>query len=90
VLQADWVTPEKAQASKQFVDFLLSKSVQEKALLQYGFRPADQTIPLDQVGNPFQRYAANGVRIDAGKMVDLPSGSTLQTLLDFWSRNIQQ
>jgi ABC-type sulfate transport system substrate-binding protein len=90
VLQADWVTPEKAQASKQFVDFLLSKSVQEKALLQYGFRPADQTIPLDQAGSPFQRYAANGVRIDPGQLVELPSGSTLQTLLDFWSRNIQQ
>jgi ABC-type sulfate transport system substrate-binding protein len=90
VLQAEWVTDEKTKAAQQFIDFLLSKSAQEKALLQYGFRPADQTIPLDQVGNPFQRYAANGVRIDAGKMVDLPSGSTLQTLLDFWSRNIQQ
>jgi ABC-type Fe3+ transport system substrate-binding protein len=89
VLQADWVTVEKAQAAQQFIDFLLSKSAQEKALLQYGFRPADETIPLDQVGSPFQRYAANGVRIDAGPLVDLPSGSTLQTLLDFWSRNVQ-
>jgi ABC-type Fe3+ transport system substrate-binding protein len=89
VLQAEWVTDEKTKAAQQFIDFLLSKSAQEKALLQYGFRPADQTIPLDQVGSPFQRYAANGVRIDAGQMVELPSGSTLQTLLDLWSRNIQ-
>jgi ABC-type Fe3+ transport system substrate-binding protein len=89
VLQADWVTDEKAQAAQQFIDFLLSKPAQEKALLQYGFRPADQTIPLDQAGSPFQRYAANGVQIDAGPLVELPSGSTLQTLLDFWSRNVQ-
>lgn len=89
VLQAEWVTSEKAQASKLFIDFLLGKPAQEKALLQYGFRPADQTIPLDQTGSPFQRYAANGVRIDVGPLVELPGGSTLQTLLDFWSRNIQ-
>jgi len=89
VLQAEWVTDEKAKAAQQFIDFLLSKPAQEKALLQYGFRPADQTIPLDQAGSPFQRYAANGVRVDPGQLVELPSGSALQTLLDFWSRNAQ-
>jgi ABC-type molybdate transport system substrate-binding protein len=90
VIQADWVTAEKAQAAKQFIDFLLGKSAQEKALLKYGFRPSDPAIPLDQADSPFQRYAANGVRTDAGKMVDLPNGNTLQTLLDFWSRNVKQ
>ncbi len=90
VLQADWVTPEKAQASRQLIDFLLGKPAQQKALLQYGFRPSDPSTPLDQAGSPFQRYAANGVRMDAGKMVELPSGNTLQTLLDFWSRNVKQ
>jgi ABC-type sulfate transport system substrate-binding protein len=89
VLQADWVTDEKAKAAQQFIDYLLSKPAQEKALLEYGFRPADRTTPLDQAGSPFQRYAANGVQLDAGPLVELPSGSTLQTLLDFWSRNVQ-
>jgi ABC-type Fe3+ transport system substrate-binding protein len=89
VLQADWVTPEKTQAAQQFIDFLLGKSAQEKALLKYGFRPSDSTIPLNQAGSPFQQYAANGVRTDIGQLVALPDGNTLQTLLDFWSRNVK-
>ncbi|HTP06659.1 MAG TPA: substrate-binding domain-containing protein [Anaerolineae bacterium] len=89
VLQADWVTPEKTQAAQQFIDFLLGKSAQEKALLKYGFRPSDSTISLNQAGSPFQQYAANGVRTDVGQLVALPDGNTLQTLLDFWSRNIK-
>ncbi len=90
ILQADWVTPEKAQAAKIFTDFLLSKPVQEAALLRYGFRPVDASIPIDQPGSPFIKYAANGFRSDLTGLptVKVPDGSVLNTLQEFWSRNI--
>jgi len=90
VLSADWVTPEKARAAQVFVDFLLSRPAQELAFQKHGYRPVDAGIALDQAGGPFARYAANGLRIDLPKQVETPSGNVLNTLLDFWSRNVQK
>ncbi len=87
VLKAPWVTSQKARAAQKFVDYLLGPEAQQAALAQ-GFRPVDTTIPLDQSGSPFQRYAANGLRVDLPAEVEIPSGDTLNTLLDFWMRNI--
>jgi hypothetical protein len=90
VLQAEWVTPLEARAAQMFVDFLTGSQMQELALLQHGFRPVDRDIPLDQPGSPFQRYAANGLRIDLPPEVETPLGSVLNTLLDFWTRNVER
>jgi ABC-type Fe3+ transport system substrate-binding protein len=90
ILQADWVTAEKAEAAKIFIDYLLSKPVQEVALLRFGFRPVDTSIPIDQFGSPFVQYAGNGFQSDLTNLptVEVPDGSVLNTLLEFWSRNI--
>ncbi|MBN2393512.1 MAG: substrate-binding domain-containing protein [Anaerolineae bacterium] len=90
VLQADWVSPEKAQAAQAFVDFLTGSEMQELALLEYGFRPVDPAISLEQSGSPFTRYTANGVRLQLPPEVETPRGDVLQTLLDFWQRNVQR
>jgi hypothetical protein len=50
----------------------------------------DRDISLDQAGSPFQRYAANGLRIDLPAEVETPPGSVLNTLLDFWTRNVER
>ena len=63
VLNADWVKPDQAKAAQVFVDYLLSKPAQEKALLTYGFRPVDPAITLDRPDSPFVRYTANGLSI---------------------------
>ncbi len=89
VLQAEWVTPEKARAAQMFVDYLTSEEMQELALLEHGFRPVDESIPLDQPGSPIQRYADNGLQIDLPPEVEVPPGNVLSTLLDFWARNVQ-
>ncbi len=89
-LSADWVTPEEARAAQMFVDFLLSQPAQELALFEHGYRPVDPSIALDRAGSPFIRYAANGLRIDLPKQVETPPGNVLNTLLDFWSRNVQK
>ena len=87
-LQADWVKPEEAKASSVFVDYLLSRPAQELALTRYGFRPADPSIALDMAGSPFGRYADNGLKINLPPQIQLPPGDVLNTLLDFWTRNV--
>jgi hypothetical protein len=64
--------------------------MQELALLEHGFRPTDGSIRLDHPGSPFINYAANGLRIDLPPEVEVPRGDVLQTLLDFWARNIDR
>mgnify|MGYP002713147248 CR=1 FL=1 len=90
VLEADWVTTEKEAAAQLFIDYLTSEPAQELALLNYGFRPTDASIPLDQANSPFNIYAANGFEADLSNLpgVEVPPGNVLNTLLDFWARNI--
>jgi hypothetical protein len=90
VLNADWVTPEKAEASQLFINYLLNPEVQQEALMKYGFRPVDSSIILDQPGSPFQKYSINGFTCDLSALptIELPPGNVLNILLDFWSRNV--
>jgi len=89
-LQANWVTPDKAEAAELFLDFLTSSEMQQLALLEHGFRPVDPAIPLDQPGSPFLRYVDNGVQLTIPPEVEVPPGNVLNTLLEFWARNIQR
>ena len=88
VLQAEWVAPEEAQAAQMFVDYLTGREMQELALLRYGFRPVDAGVPLDQPGSPLLRFADNGLRLELPPEVEVPPGSVLNTLLDFWGRSV--
>ncbi|HEX3126379.1 MAG TPA: VWA domain-containing protein [Thermoanaerobaculia bacterium] len=45
IVDREWVTPEHREAAKIYIDYLLARPQQEKAL-QYGFRPSDVNIPL--------------------------------------------
>ncbi|MCS6992590.1 MAG: substrate-binding domain-containing protein [Anaerolineales bacterium] len=92
ILEAEWVTPDQRKAAALFLDYLTSKPVQEVALLKYGYRPIDSSIPLEQPGSPFERYAANGFRADLSFLpeVQVPPGSALNTLRDFWARNVSR
>jgi ABC-type Fe3+ transport system substrate-binding protein len=90
VLSAEWVEPEEAEAAKAFVDFLMSRDMQELALLQHGFRPVDKDVSLGRSDSPLLRYEANGLKVDLPPEVEVPSGAVLNTLLEFWARNIQR
>lgn len=89
VLQADWVTPENAEAAQIFLDYLTSREAQALAL-DHGFRPVDNGIPLDQPGSPFLQYADNGIKLDIPPEVEVPPGNVLNTLLEFWARNVER
>ena len=82
--------PDHAQAAQKFIDYLTSQPAQSVALLKYGFRPTLSSVGLDQPGSPFQQYADNGFKIDLPQQVAIPAGSVLNTLLDFWSRNVKR
>jgi len=88
VLNADWVSPDQAQASKMFVDYLLSQPAQQLALLKYGFRPVNPSVPLDSPGSPFTQYGSLGISLTLPPEAGLPSPDVLNTLLDFWTRNV--
>jgi ABC-type Fe3+ transport system substrate-binding protein len=92
VLNADWVTPQQTEAATLFIDFLTGKQAQEIALMKYGFRPVDTSVKLEQAGSPFDRYAANGFLTDLSNLreVEIPAGNVLNTLRDFWSRNVNR
>ena len=92
ILNTDWVTPQQTEAAKLFLEYLTSEPAQKLALLKYGFRPVDTSIPLEQTGSPFDRYAANGFRADLSNLpdVEIPAGNVLNTLRDFWSRNVSR
>lgn len=92
ILNTDWVTPQQTEAATLFIDYLTSEPAQQLALLKYGFRPVDDSIPLEQTGSPFDRYAANGFRADLSNLpdVEIPAGNVLNTLRDFWSRNVSR
>jgi ABC-type sulfate transport system substrate-binding protein len=92
VLNGDWVTVQQTRAATLFINFLTSKESQELALLKYGFRPVEPSIKLEQAGSPFDRYAANGFLVDLSGLgkIEIPAGSVLTTLRDFWSRNVNR
>jgi ABC-type Fe3+ transport system substrate-binding protein len=88
VLEAEWVTAEERQAAQQFIGYLTSRPAQELALVKYGFRPGDATIPLDLTGSPFTRYTGFGLQTTLPPEVEVPPGDVLDTLLNFWQRNV--
>ncbi|MDX1524239.1 MAG: extracellular solute-binding protein, partial [Anaerolineae bacterium] len=86
VLAAPWVTAEKAEAAQKFVDFLLSRPVQEQAL-ELGFRPADATISLTGGNTPFDKLAQNGIQTNLPPEVEVPPGNILLALIRAWERS---
>ncbi len=91
ILNAEWVTPEEREAAALFRDFLLAPDTQALAL-QYGFRPADPSVPIvtDDPNNPFNKYKDYGVQIDIPQIVETPSASVLNELLNLWRRKNYQ
>jgi ABC-type Fe3+ transport system substrate-binding protein len=90
ILKADWVTSEQAEAAQLFMTYLLSEPAQEAAVMQYGFRSVNPAIALDQPGSPFLTLADNGIKIsNLPPEVEIPKGAVLDTLLDFWARQVE-
>jgi Ca-activated chloride channel homolog len=79
VVEREWVTPEHREAAKIYIQYLLARPQQEKAM-QYGFRPSAVdvalTTPLD---------AAHGMDPKEPKTtLEVPSAEVINGILQLW------
>ena len=82
VVTREWVTPEKQQAAKIYIDYLLAKPQQEKAI-PYGFRPGSTEVPLSA---PID--TAHGVDPREPKTtLEVPSAEVMDAILKVWHAN---
>jgi Ca-activated chloride channel family protein len=79
VLDASWVTEEQKEAARIFEDFLLDNPQQLQAV-EYGFRPADPSIPLT---SPLDE--AHGVdTLQPQTVLEIPSAEVIRGIEDLW------
>ncbi|MBF0099641.1 MAG: VWA domain-containing protein [Desulfobacterales bacterium] len=80
ILDGDWMTPEKKEASQQFISFLLNKESQSRAM-KMGLRPISSDIPLE---SPFD--IIHGVQLDVSsdKAFQVPDEAVLKRIRDLW------
>jgi Ca-activated chloride channel family protein len=79
ILNAPWVTEEQTEAAEIFRDFLLDRPQQLRAL-EYGFRPADPSIPL---ASPLD--AAHGIDPKQPETVlEVPSAEVIGGIEQLW------
>jgi len=90
LMQGAWVTADQKAAGRQFIAFLRSKPSQQRAL-EFGFRPADTSIPIvsNDPQNPFTRLAADGITVDVPTAATPPDGVVVRNLMMMWSRLVQ-
>ncbi|WP_426754311.1 substrate-binding domain-containing protein [Myxococcus sp. Y35] len=89
VLQGEWVLPRQREAALEWLRYLRSRPVQQRALA-YGFRPADPTVPMTAEGaeSPFLRMEAQGIQVDVPPSAEVPDGAVVRNLLTLWSRRV--
>jgi len=79
IVQREWVTDEHKEACEAYTDFLLSKDQQEKAM-QFGFRPSDLKIPLNE-----KFTAKYGVdKNQPQTLLEVPSVPVIQDIRSLW------
>jgi Ca-activated chloride channel family protein len=80
ILKEDWVTPEKAEAAKKFIDYLLSADVQARAV-RMGLRPISPNAALTA---PFDEEHGVQVKIENSRRFVVPSEDVLKRIRDLW------
>jgi Ca-activated chloride channel family protein len=79
VVEREWVTPEHREAAKIYIQYLLARAQQEKAL-EYGFRPASLDVPLVA---PLDTN--HGIDAKEPKTtLEVPSVDVINALLQLW------
>lgn len=82
IVKRDWVTPAHYEAAQIYIDYLLDKPQQEKAL-EYGFRPANVSVPL---ASPID--AAHGVNpLAPFATLEMPTVPVIEAIIKLWHQN---
>ena len=81
IVERDWVTPEQREAAKTYIQYLLAKPQQERAIT-YGFGPGSVDVPL---AAPID--TAHGVNPAEPKTtLEVPSAPVMNAILNLWSQ----
>ena len=81
IVERDWVTAERREAAKIFIQFLLQKPQQQKAI-GYGFRPGAVDVAL---ASPIDE--AHGVDPKEPKTtLEVPSVPVMDSILNLWAQ----
>jgi len=81
VVEREWVTPEHREAAKTYIQYLLQRPEQEKAIT-YGFRPGAVDVPL---ASPIDE--AHGVDPKEPKTtLEVPSVPVMHAILNLWQQ----
>jgi Ca-activated chloride channel family protein len=81
IVEREWVTPEHRDAAKVYIQYLLQRPQQEKAIT-YGFRPGAVDVPL---GSPIDE--AHGVDPKEPKTtLEVPPVPVIHSILNLWQR----
>ncbi len=82
VVEREWVTPDKREAAKIYIDYLLAKEQQQKAI-PFGFRPGSVDV---QLAAPIDE--AHGVDPKEPKTtLEVPSTDVIDATLKLWHAN---
>ena len=81
IVEREWVTPEHREAAKTYVQYLLQRPQQEKAIA-YGFRPGAVDVAL---ASPIDE--AHGVEPKEPKTtLEVPSAPVMDAILSLWQQ----
>jgi len=81
IVEREWVTPEHREAAKTYIQYLLQRPQQEKAIA-YGFRPGAVDVPL---ASPIDE--AHGVDPKEPKTtLEVPSVPVIDGILKLWQQ----
>ncbi len=82
VIDREWVTAEHREAAQLYIEFLLKAQQQEEAM-QFGFRPADVSIALDQRFS--KEFGVNPMQ--PATTLEVPSVAVAKRILGLWEEN---
>lgn len=80
VVEREWVTKQHQQAAKVYIDYLLAKTQQQKAI-RYGFRPADKGIPLTTPLDEQHGVNPN----EPTTLLEVPPAYIIREILTLWN-----
>jgi ABC-type Fe3+ transport system substrate-binding protein len=86
ILNVPWTTKAQQDAAAVFLRFLLSEPIQARAL-DFGFRPANASVPVKGMDSPFTRFVEYGLRVEVPEMCEVPSAEVVELLQEVWVRH---
>jgi hypothetical protein len=81
ILDVPWSDSRQRAAADAFRRFLMSESIQRRAL-EHGFRPGSTAVSPRFPDSPLVRHARHGLRIELPRMCEPPSDDVVRQLVD--------